>query len=97
MKTFLTALVAVQWVSSGHAADQPKWIEELARAENLRRYSSVPSLFELIELSTEQHPDVVKLSFDEAYGFPTSIYIDPDSETTDDELIVDVKGLVPIQ
>lgn len=67
------------------------------REESLQDYSTVPGLFSLIELWTTDEPDVVDLSFDPKYGFPRSIRIDPDTSTTDDEVIVEVQAFEAVE
>jgi hypothetical protein len=47
---------------------------------------SVEGQFEDLEKTVLEEPDCLRATFDETFGFTTSMYVDPDWETTDDEI-----------
>lgn len=53
---------------------------------------SVDGLFSLIEKAIDDGAADVRVVYDEAKGYPSSLYIDPNGTTVDDELILRVSG-----
>jgi Family of unknown function (DUF6174) len=54
--------------------------------EDLTLYYTVEDVFDRIEDAIDQHAFVLAVEYDPTFGFPTSVFIDSDRDTADDEV-----------
>jgi len=77
---------------------QPVSIENSA-GTRLRRSSMLPlsveEVFRLAQSSIGEQPDVIDIDYDVDYGFPRSIYVDPDANKSGDEQTVLIVAFDP--
>ena len=65
----------------------------LAAASDLP--ADVPALFAFVEAAMAAEPGDIKVSYDEIYGFPRDVRIDPDAGIAGDETIIAVSDFDP--
>ena len=68
------------------------------RRADFEKYSTVEKQFAFIRSSLEKKPERTEIEYDPKYGYPKRVYIDPRSNTFDDEygfLIKDFRVLGP--
>lgn len=59
--------------------------------------NDVPALFTLVEAAIAADTDELRVSYDEIYGFPRDVRIDPDSDVSGDETAIRVSDFDPRQ
>lgn len=69
--------------------------EEVPVPDDPRFPVTVPSLFSLVEAAIDSSPASFEVEYDDNYGFPRSVFVDPDGDTGDDELRITVPGFDP--
>ena len=82
------------WVDRGSV--EYLYYEDDGRAVPLsyaRWFPSVEQVFDDIQYAIDNQADYIDVDYDFTYGFPTSVYIDYDRRTLDDEYSLTTRGL----
>ncbi|MCB0473063.1 MAG: hypothetical protein KDC69_05315 [Flavobacteriaceae bacterium] len=65
--------------------DEPEFDIGETYEDVLAKAKTVDDIFDFIESIDKSKVDIFSVEYDEKYGFPKSIYLDPSKETYDDE------------
>jgi hypothetical protein len=81
--------VASGQITSAVYADDRSPVADQFRATLL----TIDGVFDKIQMAIDQRPDEIRLSFDPALGYPTSVFVDYSHQIADEELALQISGL----
>lgn len=56
------------------------------------KISTIDEVFAFVERSATGKPEMFGVTYDETYGFPDSIYLDHKRNSSDDEIVIEIKN-----
>ena len=93
LRPFVPALITVRGsrLSSIKPRD-PKMNQVLAEIYKEMNIATIDEVFVFVERNSKGKPEEFRITYDETYGFPDSLYLDHKLGTADDEIVLGIEN-----
>lgn len=93
LRPFVPALITVRDSRLSFIKPKdPKMNQVLAEMYKELKISTIDEVFAFVERSATGKPEMFGVTYDETYGFPDSIYLDHKRNSSDDEIVIEIKN-----